>query len=240
MRYYNFAFPLLFMIAASQLSLPAAAISRGWRGAVALPIALAIVYAILTRLAPYTPSPFDCPELRGFTQQSTIFSILGILSLIALALWVYSAEAGIKMFVRVFMPLSVVLSGVYVNQELRSLLAPDEFGEAGICARQRLPEEERSKVVVVGTDERGLYKTLFYLDNPHATFATIPEGDPCDLTKLPADKEWALVIGDHALPEHAAFETPLNGFTLGRIRGADAIDVGRPGILGIRSSDFHN
>ena len=92
----------------------------------------------------------------------------------------------------------MVLSGVYVNQELRSLLAPDEFSEAGICARQRLPEEERSKVVVVGTDERGLYKTLFYLDNPHATFATIPEGDPCDLTKLPADKEWALVIGDHA------------------------------------------
>jgi phosphoglycerol transferase len=66
MRYYDFAFPLLLIIAASQLSLQSIAIPRGWRVFVALPIGVAIIYATCTRMNPYELSFIDCPELTGF------------------------------------------------------------------------------------------------------------------------------------------------------------------------------
>ena len=65
MRYYNFALPLLLMIAASQLSSQSITGMRRWRALMAFPIGLAIIYAVCTRLAPYTPGFVDSPELTA-------------------------------------------------------------------------------------------------------------------------------------------------------------------------------
>jgi phosphoglycerol transferase len=224
MRYYNFALPLLLVIAASQLSLQPIDTSFRWRALTALPIGAAIIYAVCTRLAPYTPFLVDSPELRGFTYQSTVFYILSAMSFFALALWVHSTRAGARMFVYVLMPLTVVFSSVYVNGELRSRLVPDVFDKAGICTRQYLSKQDLSKVVILGSDASGLYKSLFHLDNPQAALQMIPKGRECDWTTVPGDKEWALVIGDHPLPDNTLFELPMNGFTLARIRGTNTID----------------
>jgi phosphoglycerol transferase len=224
MRYYNFAFPLLLVIAGSQLCSPSIASARKWRALVALPIGSAIVYAAYTQLTPYTPAFVDSPELRGFTAQPTVFYFLSALSFLALALWVYSARAGAGMFLFVFLPLAVVFSNFYVHRDLESYSVPSVFDRAGICTRLYLPKEELAKVVVVGSDASGLYRAMFHLDNPQATFYLIPKGSECDCSKLPADKEWALLVGDHSLPEGGLFKLPMNGFTLTRIRVTDTID----------------
>jgi phosphoglycerol transferase len=223
MRYYNFAFPLLLIIAGAQLSMPSIAATRKWRILVALPIGLAIIYAVCTRLAPYTPFYIDSPELRGFTAQSTVFSILSILSFFALALWVYSTRAGASVFVYAFMPLAVLFSGVYVDRDIRFRLVPDVFDKAGICTRMYLSKEDASKVVVVGSELAGLYKSLFHLDNPKATLQVISKGGECDGAKLPADKEWVLVVGDHLPLKNTLVELPMNGFTLARLRRTSAV-----------------
>jgi len=56
MRYYNFAFPLLLIVGASQISSGVNMGSLKWRAISAFPIGVAILYAVYTHLAPYTPT----------------------------------------------------------------------------------------------------------------------------------------------------------------------------------------
>lgn len=234
MRYYDFALPLLFLIATSQLSLNSISTTIRSRALVALPIGASILYAAYTYLAPYTPILMDSPELRGFTYNPNVFYALSGVSIFSLALWVYAARAGAKVFVYLFMPLAVGLSTYYANLELRERLVSEVFDKAGIFAKQYLPTEELSKLVIVGSDEVGMYRSLFYVDNPKATFETIPMGAAYDSSKLPAGKEWILVIGDHPLPENMFYQLPLNGFTLARVTGTSIVDFKMsvwPGVL---------
>jgi phosphoglycerol transferase len=224
MRYYNFMFPLFLMIAASVLASPPTAITRRWRGITALPIGAAIIYAACTRLVPYTPWLIDCPELNGFTHQPMVFYILSGTSLFTLVLWGYSAKMGARVFICLFVPLGVFFSDIYVNRQLRSHIVPQVYDRAGICARQCLPSEDLSKLVVVGSELAGLYKTLFNLDNPQATLELIPSGADCDAARIGSDRKWVLVIGDHGLPKNVLLELPMSGFTLACIRSDDALD----------------
>lgn len=221
MRYYNFAFPLLLVIAASQLSLESATSMYRWRAIAAFPIGIAILYAVYTRMAPYWPNFIDSPELRGFTRIKYAFYVLGGLSFFALALWVYSARFGARIFVYLFMPLAVAYSTNNVNIDLRARFIPDVFDKAGIFTKQYLSSEDLSKLVIVGSEPIGLFRSLFYLDNPQSSLETIPKGSSYNLSKLPAGKEWILVIGDHSLSENAFFQLPMDGFTLVRVTGTN-------------------
>ena len=221
MRYYNFAFPLLLVIAASQLSLESTTSLYRWRAIVAFPIGIAILYAVYTRMAPYWPNYIDSPELRGFTRIKYAFYVLGALSFIALALWVYSARFGARIFVYLFMPLAVAYSTHNVNMDLKARLIPDVFDKAGIFTKQYLSNEDLSKLVVVSSDGSGVFRSLFFLDNPQSTQETIPKGSRYDLSKLPAGKEWILLIGDHSLSEKPSFQLPMDGFTLVRVTGTN-------------------
>ena len=174
------------------------------------------MYAVYTFLAPFTPNFVDCPELRGFTYNLTVFYVLSGISFLPLLYGYIQARAGAKIFLYLLMPLAVGFSTYYVNQELRQRLVPDVFDKAGIITKQFLPNEDLSRLVIVGSGLSGLYRSLFYLDNPTASFETIPEGGGYDLAKVPAGKEWILVVGDHSLPEHSSFQLPMNGFTLAR------------------------
>lgn len=221
LRYYNFAFPLLLIIAASQLSLESAASKTGWRAIIAFPIGIAILYAVYTRMAPFWPNFIDSPELRGFTRIKYAFYVLGGLSFISLALWVYSARTGAKVFLFLFMPLTVAYSTHNVNMDLKARLIPDLYDIAGIFTKQYLSDEDRSKLVVVGSDRLRIYRSLFYLDNPQSSQETIPEGSSYNLSNLPTGKEWILVIGNHPLSERPSFQLPMDGFKLVRITGTN-------------------
>ena len=219
MRYYNFAFPLLLVIAASQLSLESAPSMYRLRAIIAFPIGIAILYAVYTRMAPYWPNLIDSPELRGFTRIKYAFYVLGGLSFFALALWVYSARFGARIFVYLFMPLALAYSTTNVNKDLRIRQKPDVYDKAGIFTKQYLSNEEISKLVVIGSNGIGVFRSLFYLDNPQSSQETIPEVSNYNLSKLPAGKEWILVVGDHSLSEKPFFQLPMDGFTLVRVTG---------------------
>ena len=221
MRYYNFALPLLLVIAASQLSLESATSMYRWRAITAFPIGIAILYAVYTRMAPYWPNFIDSPELRGFTRIKYAFYVLGGLSFFALALWVYSARFGARIFVYLFMPLAVAYSTHNVNMDIRARLIPDVYDKAGIFTKQYLSNEDLSKLVVIGSDGIGVFRSLFFLDNPQSSQETISKGSSYNLSKLPAGKEWILVVGDHSLSEKPFFQLPMDGFTLVRVTGTN-------------------
>lgn len=217
MRYYNFALPLLLVVAASQLSLDSTVNTLKSKAAAAAVIGLLIMYAIYMHFDSYKLGFFDSPELRGFTYNPTVFYCLSGISFLALALWVYTARLGAKIFVYFFMPLTVTFSSFYVNQELRQLLGPNVYDKAGIFTKHYLSNEELSKLVIVGSEAGGLFRSLFYLDNPQASLETIPEGSVYDSSKLPAGKEWVLAFGDQTLSNGAFFKLPMNGFTLAHV-----------------------
>ena len=236
MRYYNFAFPLLLLAAASQLSPKAPVASLTSRAIAGIPLGAAICYAVYTQLAPYVPSFVDNPEVRGFTFNPVAFYLLSGIAFLSLALWIYAARSGALVFMYLFMPLAVGLSSFYVNQELRRHLVADVADEAGLFTKRYLSHDDVSKVLVVGSEPAGLFRALFHLDSPKASLETIPTGATFDLSKLPADKEWVLMIGDHSLPDDTFYQLPMNGFTLARASGPDNIDFKQAAWPGVISS----
>ena len=228
MRYYDFALPLLLVIAAYQLSLEQTTNMLKRRAIIAFPIGAAIVYAVYTLLAPYPKTIVDCPELYGFTRHSIVFYVLSSISFFALALWVYSARAGAKIFLYLLMPLAVCFSTYSVNRVFQvERRAPGVFVKAGIITKQYLSHDELSKLVIVGSNTYGLFQSLFYLDNPTASFETIPPGGTYDLSKLPVGKEWILAFGDHSLPENMCYEFSKDGFTLAHAIYTGTVDFSR-------------
>jgi phosphoglycerol transferase len=224
LRYYNFAFPLLFMIAASQLSSDSISAGRKWRMIIAFPVAAIILYAAYTRLHPFAPNFVDSPEFRGFIYNWKLYYILSGLSFVCLALWAYADRMGARCFVYLFMPLAVVISTFNINRELRQSRFPDAYDKAPIFAKQYLSQEDRSMLVIAGSRSGSLYLSSFLLDNPNVAREPIPDGAAYDLSKLPPGKEWVLVIGNHALSGNAICQLPADGFTLARVVGGNTVD----------------
>lgn len=224
MRYYDFALPLLFLISASQLSLDSLGATLRSRSIVGLVIGAAILYAVHTHLAPYTPNLIDSPELRGFTYDTKVFYCLGGLSFLSLAAWIYAARAGANMFVYLFMPLAVVFSTYYANVDIRQNMAADVFNKAGLFTRHYLSKEESSKLVIASSDTGRMLLSLLSIDSPRASYETIPKGAVYDISKFPIGKEWLLLIGEHPLPENRFFQIPMEGFTLVHVAGANSVD----------------
>ncbi|WP_161985796.1 DUF7024 domain-containing protein [Ewingella americana] len=227
MRYYNFAFPLLILVVASQLNENVNPTTRKWRAIIGLPILAALSYGVFTKLAPYSPNFIDSPELRGFIYSTPAFYVLSFMSIISLMLWIYSISIGAKFFLYLFLPFSILTSTFFINYDVRGRINTNVYDSAGLFTKQYFKnigmsdEDIVSKVAIIGQDSAGLFRTLFYIDNSRismddsksAMIAT-PDVPNYDLSRLPPEKEWALVIGDYPKFENASVQLPMNGFTL--------------------------
>lgn len=223
MRFYNFVFPLLLIITASQLFADIKTRQRRWRMVIAFPIGVAMAYAVYTRLAAHINFSFDSPELCGFTYHSIGFYVLSGISFLALVLWVYGERVGAAIFIYLCMPLTVIFSTVYINQFLKPYLVPSVFDNAGIFTKQHLSDEELSKLVVVGSELKELFHVAFYLNNVGVSLDRIPVGAEYDLARLQHGKEWVLVIGEHSLPPSDFDQFSGNYFTLTRVMGPTTV-----------------
>jgi phosphoglycerol transferase len=113
-------------------------------------------------------------------------------------------------------------------------LSQDVYDKAGIFTKQYLANEDLSKTVIVGSEAGGLFRSLYYLDNAKASLEIIQRGADYDLAKLPAGKEWILVIGDHEIKGAPFYQIPMNGFALIRPSGENVLDFKKgawPGII---------
>lgn len=213
MRYYNFVFPLLLIIAASQFSIRLTNI-RKYKVVIAFIIGSVLVYGVLGRFTGYVPSYIDCPEFAVLLDNPALFNTLAILSLLALILWVYTPQLGAKLFMYIMMPIFVAYSMYYIHFQFRNNINPTVFDKAGIFTRLYVPVQERSKVLIVGTQLAGLYRSLFYLDNSQASCEGIPAGGKYDFSKIPKDKEWILVIGNDVPRNNKFTQVAMDGYML--------------------------
>ena len=225
MRYYNFAFPLLLIVAGA-LVVPREDNKRSWRLGAAVRIGCAIAYAIYTRLSPFAPMFFDSPELRGITADRHALLGFGALSLVALALWVYSTSIGVRAFLFGILPAATIVQGYFVNKDIRVRLKPDADDNAGLFVQRFLTRSDRDKLIALGPDIASLYRTVFQADSWGAmTGVRADDHTPATLPAA-AGRQSMLIIGTTpALPDDLAVMR-MPGFIFARsVTGVD-IDLG--------------
>ncbi|WP_296258787.1 MULTISPECIES: ArnT family glycosyltransferase [unclassified Pseudomonas] len=228
MRYYDFMFPLLWIVVASRLGDNHAATAMKWRAVLGTLIVVPTLYALYTHMVPYQPSIIDSPELRGLTVNTPTFYLIGAAALIALGSWVYSARLGAALFVYCAMPLGVLLPNVWVTLEQRAHLVPDVYDRAGQFARAYLTPEQRGQVVVIGTDMGGMLKASFYMDNPDITHAQVTEDNHYDFKGLPLNKTWVLSIGPYVPYANGRLQVIMPGFALTHVENGPDLDLRQP------------
>jgi phosphoglycerol transferase len=215
MRYYNFALPLLLIVAAGHVSsLTRKSVTRTLPPAVVFGV-LAIL-AVTMLLRGFTPGIVDSPELRGLTMDPRFFSIVATLGLLSLAAWVVNTRLGARLFVFGVLPLVVLVSAYQANRELRQQMRPDVYAMAGISTRQHLGNQSEP-IIVFGADHSALYRTMFYLDNPNATSVVIPADSPIPEGGIPAQARWLLIVGDQPLPKGTRKEIAFRGAVLAKV-----------------------
>jgi phosphoglycerol transferase len=223
-RYYDFAFPLLYMIAGSQLAPYSMRGGRVWRMLWALPVGGVALYAVYTQLVPFLPNFVDSPEFRGFIANPKIYYLLSALSLLSLALWAFTARLGAGVFTYFFLPLAVLLTNLDVNRELRLRLIASPYENGAIFAHEYLSQDDRKRLVIAGSHTGELHLASVLLDTLQVVLLPVAENAAFDLSQMPPGKEWLLLVGDHPLSEDIACQIRGNGFVLARLGSTDTVD----------------
>jgi phosphoglycerol transferase len=216
MRYYNFALPLFYIIGAGALS-RAVDIKKSTRYILGTIAAIFSGYALWSNIDPFQKSLNDNPELLGLTLNYFAFKIIGALLVLALFSWVIFNRRGIQLYLYLALPLFVGISSYHVGLELNNRHNLSIYDKAGIFTRHNLSSDDISKVVIVGSDPGELDRSLHYLDNVKAYVDVIPRDAAYDLARLPPDKEWILLIGDHELIGNHSYKIHMMGFSLVRV-----------------------
>jgi phosphoglycerol transferase len=216
MRYYNFTFPLLTMIAATQLSGDPTRRSRPStvESALAVVIGLVIVYGIATLWRPYTPSFVDSPELQGMTSHRNWFYWLSALALASLAAWMFDRRKGARVFLCALMPLFTVLSNIAINHEVKSGGTETQFDRAGIVTRHYLSEPQRGQLGIVGSDASGIFRAQFHIDSRKIWQHMAPQRTAIDLKDMPPETGWLLALGDYPTPGGAEVRVRTPEFSI--------------------------
>jgi phosphoglycerol transferase len=244
MRYYSFACPLLLIIAASYLGTTRERIGLCMRLFSVLLVGFLIVYSIATRLSPFVPGLMDSPELFGFTTAPFAFYFLSVLGLVSLLIWAFDCNNGARLFLLIFMPLTVLISTYHVGKLVALYSIPTIYDRAGMFAHQFLSSidgNESSKLVIMDRERTNMFRTSFYLDNSvfnpvHSTpnMIEIAENSPVDLSIIPPGTRWILLTADNKIPPSISFQIRMGGFTLIRVPGKESIDFKKsawPGVI---------
>lgn len=206
-RYYFFSLPLLFLVAASSVLGKNISVIR--KAIIASPIAVAIIYVMITKLGDYEMYSSTAPELYGVVTNKTILMVISSISLITLILWVLFERIGVTGYFILFLPVMTACSLSVIDSELSKRKTPDVFDKAGVYSRVNFNQDERNSTVIVGdsTAVGGLFRTLFYLDTPNLKYLDVNSKDSeifgigpnsdFNLSKISADKKYLIVIGKH-------------------------------------------
>lgn len=225
MRYYDFALPLLYLVAGAWIHDD----TQPTRGHMLRHAAAVLVVGALSVLATwyhfrgFAPNRIDAPELYGAVVDPHFFHVISALGLGILAMWAISRRLGTSLYAWIFVPVFALGASHLVALEAAQRKIPDTYDTAARTVRALLASQ-RSGVVIVGDDIFKLAQAQFQLDSADATIVPLQPGQPVDAGKLPADSRWVLVLGVHPMQAVSLSTQNFGGFALYRLQAPFHID----------------
>ena len=213
MRYYDFTFPLLLMVAANAMSEARANLMPKLAWFVTAGFGILVVLATV-KLPLYVLRLIDAPELISIVQNRALLYGVAALSLLGLVLWAMNKKAAPAVFLFVLMPVTLIVAEFRLGEQMQPLVGETEFDIAGKYVRDKVPAEERKDLVVIGSGVGQMMRVLFFVDNKGADFIDVPYGSPLTREQLPLGKKWVLVVHPHPLPDGLKIAAQTKEFTL--------------------------
>lgn len=215
MRYYNFLFPLLYVVAASCIGKNCAFASRRFNIATGLVIVGCLCYVAYTRLQPFVLSACDNPDLFGLATRPKLFYILMFASLIMAGIWMVKPTAAAKLFIFGYLPLFTAATTINITSYSRASSNPTRADRVGLFVQQFLTLEERSRLLFVcpwisAQDHANVSRQLLYTDNPKVAIQRMGQGDTS--FSVPEDRDYVIVSGGYPLPSEPMYAIAMNGF----------------------------
>lgn len=224
MRYYSFAFPLLFMVAAAGVGRAGAGRGgvgragagsvRAWLAALAL---AALLLLALAALPGYSLRLSDGPAIAWIDVGQATGRVLLGLDLLILLLWAAGSALAPLLFLGLALPAILVGANHAIGDYLAVLAHPYEAEKAGMFARRAIPPSERNAVTIAATGV-DLFRTQFRLDARDAVLLELQPGEPVAPYQMPVHSKWLLVVGKHALPPGVTAAVATADYQLVKLR----------------------
>lgn len=214
-RYYNFTFPLLFMVAAAGLQRSSMARARLPATVLALAGAAALAYAAHHFGSDFRLLISDGPEAGTLVENQRYLYLLAAIQVLVLGAWLIRARLASLLYLGLFLPCFVLLTGVAVNDLMASLRTPSAWDQAGKFARGYLAPAELAQLTITGASAGELMRIKFHLDAPQAKIMVMPDGAPPDVSQ--ARTKWLLLVGTHPIPPQLKVRAGAFGYNLIRM-----------------------
>jgi hypothetical protein len=216
MRYYNFLFPLLLIVAGSVLAARPLQLEQVKVASVAGVLFAALLYAGLTLGSAYAPMFIDAPELVVLNLHPKVFSAWLAAQLLLLALWCWRRKLAAQLFIFALLPLTALLYESGVREVFGRSVAVGA-DKAGKVVHQLLGDAVGGKLLVAG-DPVGVYRALFHIDSADVGERLLAPAAPLLPTADDAQREWVLVIGQHPFAGAPAPFLKTAGYALYRMK----------------------
>lgn len=213
MRYYDFAFPLLLVVAAHALRRDQSRQFHKLAWVIATG-AIALMLLAPFRLPNYVQGHVDAPELTAIALRGWPLYTAIAMSLVMLILWVRKSKAAPALFLFLFMPAMAILTETRQEAVMQPLVSETQFDIAGKFIRDTMPRNDRKDLTVMGSGVGQLMRVMFYVDNKDADYIDLPYGAPITREQIPSGKRWALIIEPHAIPEGFQVVTRTDRYVL--------------------------
>ena len=213
LRYYNFLFPLLWVVVAAQFDHPAP-----WRRLsprVLLP-SLAVlglgVYGLMAGLDGVQPVVTDAPELLMMSRVPQNFLLCAIAGFLLLAAWAFRPRLAAGLYLFIALPLFALGATAPVAHELGQTRWPTAVDTGSEIARKLLGREGVEHLAVLTSNAPDGFRAIFTLNNFDGGFETLAPGST--FVRTEPNKDWLLVFGDYVLAESHRVVVEGEGFSL--------------------------
>ncbi|MES2127059.1 MAG: hypothetical protein V4463_07285 [Pseudomonadota bacterium] len=212
MRYYDFAFPLLLMVAGARIGAwqPRA---RYWLpAAIAAALAAAAWYGTVHVPLDFRLNFIDCPEGASLDLMMAFW-----LGTATLALWIWRQDLAARLFIFGAAPLMCWNAWEAFDPYLKQQHYASSFDLAGQYLRDHLTPADQKQLAIAGTELSSLMRAKFYASQADVQLVHVEKDMPLDLSMIPPRQKWLIVVGKHALPEGFTASVTTPDFQLVRL-----------------------
>ena len=201
LRYYDFVFPLLWLVAAAAIGAAPVdtAGARRLRWSLAALLALLVLIAFV-RLPDHKTLVVDGPEIAAINMRATSGHVPVVLQLALLAAWASGRAQEARLFVLVLLPILVLVGQDRIASSASAHRHSQPGDRAGALVLESVPPAERGQLVVAGADPGGVLRVLFHIDRADTVPLFLAPGQAVPPEGIAPGTRWLLVLGGHAAP----------------------------------------